>query len=483
MHYQLIESATLQADTGLVIGIFDDLNLPDTIQPISKSHRSLLQTLASKLTSEGDMLWQSDIEGCSVLLVHCGAQANYSAERLLKRLQDIISALLSSPVKQACIALPQVSQRTKAWQATRMILAIDAQCFQYLDFKSNPKKTVHLESIELVLSDTNPEILSTALAIAEGVQFSRTLSNCPANVCTPDFLAQQAKACAKSHKSLRVKVHEEKAIRKLGMGGLLAVAKGSQEPPKFIEIHYKGASDSPPIVLIGKGITFDSGGLSLKPPDAMPEMKYDMAGAATVLGTLKACALLKLPLNVIGLIAAAENMPSGHAVKPGDIITTLSGQTVEITNTDAEGRLILADALTFAERLNPRFVLDIATLTGAIIVSLGHVYTGFMTKEETLAHQIEQAARDSLDKAWRLPLDEAYEDTLDSPIADMINAPFNRGAGSITAAMFLARFTGKYPWAHLDIAGTAWVSGKQHHATGRPIPLLMELLRHATHPG
>ncbi|MGL6036448.1 MAG: leucyl aminopeptidase, partial [Legionella sp.] len=255
--------------------------------------------------------------------------------------------------------------------------------------------------------------------------------------------------------------------------------QGSDQPPRLIDLQYKGgAENEAPIVLVGKGITFDSGGLSIKPANAMDEMKYDMAGAASVLGTIKACALLKLPVNVIGLIASAENLLGGSAVKSGDIVTSMSGQTVEIINTDAEGRLVLADALTYAERYKPEFVIDIATLTGAIIVALGSISTGLMTNDDDLAELIAMAAIESQDKVWRMPLEDAYQDAIDSPLADMINANFDRTAGSVTAACFLSRFTEKYRWAHLDIAGTAWVSGKKRNATGRPVPLLTQLIRH-----
>jgi leucyl aminopeptidase len=262
------------------------------------------------------------------------------------------------------------------------------------------------------------------------------------------------------------------------MGSLLGVGQGSVRGSRIVVMKWMGAKDkkSAPVALIGKGVTFDAGGISLKPSANMNEMKYDMAGAASVLGTIKACALLKLPINVIGLLACAENMPSGSAVKPGDIVTSLSGQTIEIINTDAEGRLVLADALTYAERFKPSLVIDIATLTGAVIVGLGHVVTGFMTKDDDLAELIQKAATDSEDKAWRLPLDDAYQEALDSPIADMVNSTFDRSAGSITAGCFLSRFTKKFRWAHLDIAGTAWVSGKNRSATGRPVPLLVQLL-------
>lgn len=337
-----------------------------------------------------------------------------------------------------------------------------------------------MERINFYLPNAKEQALKVGQAIAEGVKFTRDLANRPANICTPTYLGEQAMQLAKQfaqHMSCTVMGPEE--MRQMGMETLLAVAQGSVQPPRLIDIHYKGAKDAAPIVLVGKGITFDSGGLSIKPANLMDEMKYDMSGAASVLGAIKTCALLKLPINVIGLIASAENMVSGSAVKPGDIVTSMSGQTVEIINTDAEGRLVLADTLTYAERFKPKFVLDIATLTGGIIVALGTVATGLMTQDEELAQLIEDAAKESNDRVWRLPLDDEYQDALDSPLADMINAGFDRTASSITAACFLSRFTENYRWAHLDIAGTSWIFGKKRNATGRPVPLLTQLLRHA----
>ncbi len=321
--------------------------------------------------------------------------------------------------------------------------------------------------------------LSIAKAIVSGVELTRHLANMPANICTPTYLGEQAEHLAKQFSTMRCKIIEPDELRQMGMGLLLAVAQGSDQPARLIDLHYNGgAAEDPPIILVGKGITFDSGGLSIKPANAMDEMKYDMSGAASVLGTLKACALLQLPINVIGIIASAENLISGSAVKCGDIITSMSGQTVEIINTDAEGRLILADALTYAERYNPLFVIDIATLTGAIIVALGHMASGLMTTDDELAQLISKAADESQDRVWRMPLDESYQEALDSPLADMLNATFDRSGGAITAACFLSRFTEKFRWAHLDIAGTAWVSGKKRNATGRPVPLLTQLIRH-----
>jgi len=292
-------------------------------------------------------------------------------------------------------------------------------------------------------------------------------------------MATRAVALAKTDDSLSTRVLDREDMRALGMGAFLAISQGSPEPPKLIEIQYRGAGDEAPVVLVGKGVTFDSGGISLKPPAGMHEMKYDMAGAASVLGAVKACALMKLPINLVGLLACTENMPNGEATKPGDVVTSMLGKTIEITNTDAEGRMVLADTLTYAEQFKPRFVLDIATLTGAILIALGRWASGFMTEDEDLANTLEQAAIESNDPVWRMPLDESFQSALESPVADMINASLDREAGSVTAACFLSHFTKKFRWAHLDIAGTAWNTGKKHDATGRPVPLLMAVLREA----
>ncbi|WP_280150379.1 leucyl aminopeptidase [Piscinibacter sp. XHJ-5] len=321
--------------------------------------------------------------------------------------------------------------------------------------------------------------LARGAAVAEGVTLARELANLPANHCTPTFLGETAKKLGKDH-GLKVEVLDRKAIEKLGMGSFLAVAQGSHQEPRFIVARYDGGTKSQaPVVLVGKGITFDTGGISIKPAAEMDEMKYDMGGAASVLGTLRAIAELKPKLNVIGLIPTCENMPSGHSVKPGDVVTSLSGQTIEILNTDAEGRLILCDALTYAERFKPRAVVDIATLTGACVVALGHHNSGLFTADDELAEQLLAASRQALDPVWRMPLDEEYDDALKSNFADMANVG-PRAGGAITAAMFLRRFTGKYRWAHVDIAGTAWKSGAAKGATGRPVPLLTHfVLSHA----
>lgn len=321
--------------------------------------------------------------------------------------------------------------------------------------------------------------LTHAIAINEGRQYAKNLGNLPANICTPSYLAEQAKRLAKDY-GFTIEVLGEKQIESLKMNSFLSVARGSEETPRFIVLkHLKGKTKEAPVVLVGKGITFDSGGISLKPGAGMDEMKYDMCGAASVLGTFKAIGELDLKQNIIGLIPACENMPSGKANRPGDIVTSMSGQTIEILNTDAEGRLILCDALTFAERFNPATVIDIATLTGACIIALGHITSGLFTRMDdahnALAESLSKAAKHADDPVWRMPIEEAYQSQLDSNFADMANVG-GRPAGSITAACFLERFTRQYVWAHLDVAGTAWKSGSAKGATGRPVPLLCQWL-------
>ena len=479
MNYGLSNYPTPTRGECLVLGIFSDNDFTKFAVSLDEELHGLLSRLRAKLTDNGDWVLQADVNDYSLLLVHCGIEAEFNPRQLKKRMGDITDTLLKQRIKSAIICLPQLPEYDANWQITQMLLHVDAHCYQLHDFKTKHKKQHSLNAIKFVLANATEDAIDNATAIALGITLTKTLANLPANHCTPTFLGEQALQLAKEHDSITTQVLGADKLRELGMGALLAVAQGSAEAPCLIEMSYQGGGSNAPILLVGKGITFDSGGLTLKPGNVMDEMKYDMAGAASVFGAIKACALLKLPVNVIGLVASAENMPSGTAVKPGDIITSMSGQTVEILNTDAEGRLVLADALTYAERFNPSLVIDIATLTGAVIVALGGITTGFMTTDEELAERIMQAAKESEDKCWRLPLEEAYQDALDSPLADMINAGFDRSAGSITAACFLSRFTKNYRWAHLDIAGTAWISGKNRQATGRPVALLVEIVRHA----
>jgi len=334
----------------------------------------------------------------------------------------------------------------------------------------------HARTLAAAARDTAAERgLREGTALANGMELTKRLGNLPPNICTPRYLAEQAKGMAREF-DLDVDVLDRKDIEKLGMGAFLSVTRGSEEPPRLIVLKYQGAGKAAPTVLVGKGITFDSGGISIKPGANMDEMKYDMCGAGTVLGTMRAIAELKPKANVIGVVVACENMPSGTASRPGDIVTSMSGQTIEILNTDAEGRLILCDALTYVERFKPAAVIDIATLTGACVVALGDVNHGLFASDDALAEQLLAASRAALDPAWRMPVQEDYQEQIKSNFADMANIGPPGKAGAVLAACFLARFTKAYKWAHLDIAGTAWRGGAAKGATGRPVPLLVQYL-------
>ena len=341
----------------------------------------------------------------------------------------------------------------------------------HLVFLRSPYAHARIVGVDTSAAKAVTQGLARGSAIAAGVTLARELGNRPGNHCTPRYLGEQAKKLGREF-GLKVEVMDRKAIEKLGMGSFLAVAQGSAEPPRFIVAQYHGAPRTQaPVVLVGKGITFDTGGISIKPAAEMDEMKFDMGGAASVLGTLRAVAELKPKINLVVLVPTTENMPGGRAVKPGDVVTSMSGQTIEILNTDAEGRLILCDALTYAERFKPDCVIDVATLTGACVIALGHHHSGLFSADDQLAGDLLAASAAALDPCWRMPLDEEYEEALKSNFADMGNVG-GRAGGAITAAMFLRKFTAKYRWAHLDIAGTAWKSGTAKGATGRPVPLL-----------
>ena len=367
--------------------------------------------------------------------------------------------------------------------AEAAVLAIADASYLYRHSKPSAPAAWEPDSVTVLSSRADAKAVQAGLrrgnAIAAGVSFARELANRPANLMTPSDLAQAAKKLGKDS-GVEVDVLDRKAIEKLGMGSFLAVAQGSDEPPRFIVAEYKGAPASePPVVLVGKGITFDTGGISIKPAAEMDEMKYDMGGAAGVLGALLAVTRLKPKLNLVVLVPATENMPSGKAVKPGDVVKSLSGQTIEILNTDAEGRLVLCDALTYAAQWKPKVVVDVATLTGACVIALGHHHSGLFTADDAVAARMAAAAEAALDPCWRMPLDDEYDEALKSNFADMANVG-GRPGGAITAAMFLKRYTASYPWAHLDIAGTAWKGGQHKGATGRPVGLLTHfVLAHA----
>jgi leucyl aminopeptidase len=363
--------------------------------------------------------------------------------------------------------------------AEALVAAVTEAVYVYRATKPSAPPAGKLKAVSLLVEKGQAAAAGTGLVqgqgIAAGVELARECANSPGNVCTPSYLAAEAKKIAKAPR-IKAEVLDRKACEKLGMGSFMAVAQGSAEPPKFIVLRYSGgAKTAAPVVLVGKGITFDTGGISLKPGAEMDEMKFDMGGAASVLGAFKALAELQPAINVVGLIPATENMPGGKAVKPGDVVTSMSGQTIEILNTDAEGRLILCDALTYAERFKPAAVIDIATLTGACVIALGHHRSGLFSADDSLAEALLAAGDRGGDLAWRMPVDAEYDEGLKSNFADMANIA-GRAGGAITAAMFLKRFTGKFRWAHLDIAGTAWKSGAAKGATGRPVPLLVHYL-------
>jgi len=471
-----------------VVGVFHSRRLSVAAMAVDKSLRGALSTIVQRGDFDGrsgTSMLVSRIEGGvsdRVLLVGLGPEAEFREKAYREAVRTAANALRQSGARDALLCLTELSVPGRAadWAITQAVVITMEALYRFDQMKSKPESAQHaLRVVSLKVGGrggSNAEAaLAQGLATAHGMNLARDLGNLPPNVCTPTYLAQEAAALASSHR-MKLEVLEQKAMQKLGMGALLAVARGSREPPKLIALSWQGADrKTPPLVLIGKGITFDTGGVSLKSAPEMDEMKFDMCGAASVLGTMKAVAMLKLPLNIIGIVSAAENMADGNATRPGDIVTTMSGQTVEILNTDAEGRLILCDAMTWCERYKPALVIDIATLTGACVVALGHVASGLYANNDELAHEVQAAGDAAWDRVWPMPLWDDYQDQLKSNFADFANIG-GRPAGSVTAACYLARFAKNFTWAHLDIAGTAWKSGREKGATGRPVPLLTEFL-------
>jgi leucyl aminopeptidase len=425
----------------------------------------------------GQAFFANRVPGVKATRVVFAFAGDGSPKALRKALGHGLSLVKGTGAKNLAVA--QVAESgIAAWTSAAsevLVMAVAEATYLYSHTKPSAPPPSKLSSVSMLCGKAEVAAVNAGLqrgqAIAAGTQLARECANRPANHCTPTYLAEQAKKLGKDF-GLKVEVLDRKDCEKLGMGSFLAVAQGSAEPLKFIVARWQGAGKTDaPVVLVGKGITFDTGGISIKPAAEMDEMKFDMGGAASVLGTLHAVAQMKAKINLIGIIPACDNMPSGSAVKPGDVVTSLSGQTIEILNTDAEGRLILCDALTYAERFKPAVVVDIATLTGACVIALGHHRSGLFSPDDVLANELLAAGETAQDPAWRMPLDEEYDDALKSNFADMGNVG-PRAGGSITAAMFLKRFTSKMRWAHLDIAGTAWKSGAAKGATGRPVPLL-----------
>jgi leucyl aminopeptidase len=448
-----------------------------------------LSDLISSAVGEGDLMMKKGRSlflyrpvGVAARRVVVAVAGDATAKAFKSALAEGLASLKSSGAQTLGIAAASAVQLTEAHAEAAVLATADAT---YLYTHSKPSATPGWAPKLVTLYGGKGDAraiqqgLRRGSAIAAGVKLAREFANRPGNHCTPTWLGQQAKKLGKEFE-LDVEVLDRKGIEKLGMGSFLAVAQGSAEPPRFIVARYGGAAKGQaPVVLVGKGITFDTGGISIKPAAEMDEMKFDMGGAASVLGTLAAIATLKPRVNLVCIVPTCENMPGGRAVKPGDVVTSMSGQTIEILNTDAEGRLILCDALTYAERFQPAVVVDVATLTGACVIALGHHHSGLFTTDDAIASRMQAASAAAQDPCWRMPLDEEYDEALKSNFADMGNVG-GRPGGAITAAMFLRRFTGKYPWAHLDIAGTAWKSGAKKGATGRPVGLLTHfVLSHA----
>jgi leucyl aminopeptidase len=476
-----------QQSDCVVIGVYEDGKLSAAAQLLDKTAAHHL----SDLIKRGDMKGKlgstlmlhhvPNIVAERVLMVGLGKANEFSSKQFLDVLRASLGTLQKTVCKNAALYLTDlpVKGRDESWKILQTVLIAAESGYRCDQLKSKPADAPTLQKILLGSASKPNSAAQTALdqatAIARGMKLTKDLGNLPGNICTPTYLAEQAQALAKAHK-LKATILEEKDMQKLGMNSLLSVTHGSRQPAKLITLEYHGGDKKQkPIVLVGKGITFDSGGISLKPGADMDEMKYDMCGAASVLGTMQAIAEMGLKLNVVGVIPSCENMPDGAASKPGDIVKSMSGQTIEILNTDAEGRLILCDALTYAARFEPDTVVDIATLTGACVIALGHVASGLFSNEDKLAKELLDAGDYAYDRAWHLPLWDDYQQQLDSNFADMQNIG-GRAGGSITAACFLSRFTKDYRWAHLDIAGTAWKSGKEKGATGRPVPLLTQYL-------
>ncbi len=496
MQFKIHSGDLAEAKTPcLIVGVFDKHKLSTSAERIDQASEGALSALLHKgdLSGQtGSCLVVYDLPGVAaerVLLLGLGKRKEFNRDAYGKALAAALARLGEIRVTRAlCTVAPLVSG-LDLYHLVRLGVQQAAQsAYRYEQTKKPAKHAAPLlKGLDFWVEDdaqlaTAERAATHGTAIASGVALARELGDLPGNICTPTYLAKRAKEMGKQIAALEVEILEEADMEKLGMGALLSVSRGSREPAKLIVMRYKGSGKSgkaakaaKPLVLVGKGLTFDAGGISIKPSEAMDEMKYDMAGGASVFGAMQAACEMRLPIDLIGVVPASENLPDGAANKPGDIVTSMSGQTIEVLNTDAEGRLILCDALTFVERFDPALVVDMATLTGACIVALGRHPSGLFTADNEVAKELEDAGEAAADRVWRLPLWDDYQKQLDSNFADMANIG-GRDGGAITAAAFLSRYTKKYPWAHLDIAGTAWLTGKEKGATGRPVPLLAELL-------
>jgi leucyl aminopeptidase len=469
----------------LVIGVSSDSDLEGVAQKLDEASEGQL----SQLIKSGDIdlglgkcnLWSNPrgVGAERVLVAGAGKAGKLTASKYHKVAHAAARYLRDSRFSNVfnCISELQVSGCDSAWMTRQAALASDSANYRYTATrKKNERDSRQIEHMSFMDGEGAESALTQAQAIAAGVRRARHLGNLPPNICTPSYLAEQAREIADSSDQAECEVLSTKQMEALGMGALLGVARGSRNDPKLIVLRYSGAGkDEAPHALVGKGITFDTGGISLKPGKGMDEMKYDMCGAAGVIGAFEACTRLQLPINLVTVVPAVENMPDGDAYRPGDVVTSMSGQTIEVLNTDAEGRMILCDALTYVQKFNPASIIDVATLTGACVVALGKHATGLMSHDDDLAEQLLEAGIEVHDRAWRLPIWEDYQSLLDTPYADMQNIG-GPTAGAVTAGCFLSRFTRKQRWAHLDVAGTAWDGGTKNGASGRPVGLLVKYL-------
>ncbi|NQY51512.1 MAG: leucyl aminopeptidase [Piscirickettsiaceae bacterium] len=473
----------------LAIAVFEEAELSVSAQIINEISGDVISNLfkTSDITGTlGQTMMLYNIHGIRsvrILLVGCGKKDEITENNFNSAVTLMANIINESGATKAtsCLTEMIVNGKTNIWNVRQSVISTEVALYKYSLTKKDPKyhkkPMEHLGFIANTKNHDDFELAATmGQSIGNGMNLARELGDLPGNICTPSYLADKAVEMDRLFNTVTTSILEEIDMEKLGMGSLLSVSRGSYQPAKLITMRYKGlGNDERPVVLVGKGLTFDSGGISLKSCQGMDEMKYDMCGSASIFGTILAIAELNLPINVVGIIPSSENMPDGNANKPGDVITSMSGRTIEILNTDAEGRLILCDALTYSERFNPAVVIDIATLTGAIIVALGSHATGLLSNNQNLANDLLQAGTDIHDRAWQLPLWNDYQKQLDSNFADIANVG-GKEAGSITAAYFLSYFTNKFDWAHLDIAGTAWNSGTNKGATGRPVPMLVQFL-------
>ena len=478
-----------QRSACIVVGVFEPRRLSSTAEQLDEISEGYISNLLRRGDLEGksgQMLLLHSVPNIlseRVLLVGCGKERELDERQYRQIINKTINTLNETGSMEAVCFLSElhVKGRDTYWKVRQAVEATQDCLYSFNSLKTRkeePRRPLRKIVFNVPTRRELPigeRAITHALAISNGINSCKNVANMPPNICNPAYLSEQAKTLETDYDNISVEIVDEQQMEELGMGSYLAVGRGSENQSLMSVIKYTGAGDAAPIVLVGKGLTFDSGGISLKPGAAMDEMKYDMGGAAGVLGAMHALAELQLPLNVIGILAGCENMPDANAYRPGDILTTMSGQTVEVLNTDAEGRLVLCDALTYVERFEPEAVIDVATLTGACVVALGSHATGLLSTHNPLAHELLNASDQSGDRAWRLPLWDDYQEQLDSPFADFTNLG-GKGGGTITAACFLSRFTKKYHWAHLDIAGTAWRSGANKGSTGRPVSMLTQFL-------